>query len=136
MKQDRPISFLSFPGTAEKAVNFYVETFPNSKLNHFTYYNRDEPDLIGKILNADFTLMGVPFYALDFTEAQAPVASWQTSQYIEFSKIQDFDHVFYRLSEKGNVLMGPDPMTPFDKVAWITDQFGITWQILHRAEQN
>lgn len=132
MKQNRPISFFSFPGTAEAAVNFYVQTFPNSKLINLTYYSHDAPDLIGKILTADFTIMGEPFYALDFTEEQAPPASWQTSQYIEFTDTDEFDRVFNQLAQEGIVLMGPEAIQQFDKATWVTDKFGITWQLVHR----
>ncbi|GEL15069.1 VOC family protein [Pediococcus cellicola] len=136
MKQNRPITFFSFPGTAEAAVNFYVKTFPNSKLIQFHYFSHDAPDLIGKILNADFTIMGEPFYALDFTTEQAPPASWQTSQYIEFSDTNEFDQVFNQLSQDGIVLMGPEAIQQFDKATWVTDKFGITWQLVHRASSH
>ncbi|MDV7693983.1 VOC family protein [Pediococcus parvulus] len=132
MEQDRPITFFSFPGTAEEAVNFYIETFPNSHLNQFTYYGHDAPDLIGKVLNADFTILGQPFYALDFTEDQIPPSSWQSSQYVEFSDIKEFDQVFNALAEKGEVLMGPEAVMQFDKATWVTDHYGITWQLVHR----
>ncbi|MFD0896398.1 VOC family protein [Loigolactobacillus binensis] len=133
MEQDRPISFFSFPGTAAAAVNFYVQLFPNSELIELTYFGDEQPELTGKVYNASFTLMGQSFYALDFTPKEAPPASWQTSQFIEFSDTHLFDRIFTTLASSGHVLMGPEPIAQFDKAAWITDQFGITWQLVHRA---
>lgn len=55
--------FLWFEDRAEEAVDFYVNTFTDSKLDSIHRY-RSGP-LTGKVFTAAFHLAGQPFYALD-----------------------------------------------------------------------
>jgi predicted 3-demethylubiquinone-9 3-methyltransferase (glyoxalase superfamily) len=41
-----------------------------------------------------------------------------------------FDHAFDNLTKDGKVLMGPEPYDNFRKVTWLTDKYGITWQLV------
>ena len=38
--------------------------------------------------------------------------------------------IFGRLSEGGLIMMGPEPVLEFKKVAWVTDKYNFTWQLV------
>ena len=87
----------------------------------------------GKVKKIIFSIMGESFMAMDFTvidDSDSPVASWFISFYVNFSDEAMFDDTFNNLSKEANVLMGPEPFENLKKVTWITDKYGITWQLV------
>lgn len=122
--------FLTFSGCAEEAVNFYVSIFPNSKITNISKYGKGERVEEGKLLNATFELKGNVFLAMDIEKEYAPGFSWGISLFITCESLDEFDHLFNKLSSEGNVLMGPEPIFNLRKVAWVTDKFGVTWQLV------
>lgn len=124
------IPFLTFSENAEEAVIFYTSTFPNSKITNMTKIGKDDRGEEGKILNASFELKGNHFMAMDIGKADAPEFSWGISLFISCEDSDEFDMIFDKLSENGFVRMGPEPIYNLRKVAWVTDKFGVTWQLV------
>lgn len=123
-------SFLTFPGTAEEAVNFYVSLFPGAKILEMTRFVEGQFGEVGKVLNATFELKGAQFMAMDMDRASAVDFSWAISLQVDCLDEPEFDTLFTRLAEGGTVMMGPEPVLAFRKVAWVTDRFGVTWQLV------
>ncbi|HRY14060.1 MAG TPA: VOC family protein [Syntrophomonadaceae bacterium] len=123
-------SFLTFPGTAEEAVNFYVSLFPGAKILEMTRFVEGQFGEVGKVLNATFELKGVQFMAMDMDRASVVDFSWAISLQVDCLDEPEFDTLFTRLAEGGTVMMGPEPVLAFRKVAWVTDRFGVTWQLV------
>ncbi|MEQ8236428.1 MAG: VOC family protein [Syntrophomonadaceae bacterium] len=124
-------TFLTFPGTAEEAVNFYLSLFTESKMLELTRFDKDQFGEEGKILNATFELKGVQFMAMDMDQASAVAFSWATSLQVDCRDESEFDTLFARLAEDATaVMMGPEPVMTLRKVAWVTDRFGVTWQLV------
>jgi predicted 3-demethylubiquinone-9 3-methyltransferase (glyoxalase superfamily) len=114
--------FIWFQGTAEEAMNYYIETFPNSEITTIERYAGDqgipgEEELKGKVLTGVFKLNGQQFMCLDGGPQFA--MSEAISFLIEFDGQEELDAVWERLLDGG---------TP-QQCGWITDKFGITWQI-------
>lgn len=128
------IPFITFCGQTKEALQFYLETFPNSSIESITYITKDDRGVEGDVLNASFTLCNTPFMAMDMEKQYCPDPSWQTSFYLELDTEEEFDQLFIALSKEGNVLMGPEPITTdsisLRKCAWVTDKYQITWQII------
>lgn len=64
------IPSLWFDNNAEEAMNFYVQLFPHSHINHIEHYPDESLDehfegMSGKVINGSFTLNGVDFICLD-----------------------------------------------------------------------
>jgi predicted 3-demethylubiquinone-9 3-methyltransferase (glyoxalase superfamily) len=126
--------FISFTGCAEEAVNYYISTFPNSKIQRIEYFKEGEMGVEGKVKKICFSIMGQSFMAMDFMvidESDGPTPSWFISLYVNCSDETIFDNAFNNLSKEGNVLMGPEPLMNFKKVSWVTDKYGITWQLIY-----
>ncbi len=111
-----------FEGTAEEAMNHYVAAFNNSRIKHIERYTGDmgipgEKELAGKVLTGVFELEGQEFMCLDggpqFKMGGA------ISFVFEFETQEEIDKVWDKLLEGG---------TPM-QCGWITDKFGVTWQI-------
>ena len=120
MQQITP--FIWFEDSAEEAMNYYVETFPNSKILNIERYTGDqgipgEEQLKGKVLTAVFELMGQKFMCLDGGDIFK--LSGAISFLIEFETQDELDAVWDKLVDGG---------TP-QQCGWVTDKFGVTWQI-------
>ncbi|XZF77816.1 VOC family protein [Bacillus sp. AL-1R] len=126
--------FLTFSGNAEEAMNYYVRTFPNSKLVSLRRYTKQDPGVEGKILNGIIEILGQSFMVLDMEKEHCPDFTWAVSFYLECKDDAEFELIFGGLKGDGKVLMGPVEMNDFSKVTWVTDCFGVTWQLVLRKK--
>ena len=131
IKSNEKISpFLTFCGNAEEAMDFYVSVFPNSKIISLTHVSDEDRGEGGKVLNGTFELMGQQFMAMDMETQYCPEFTWAISLFIDCADEFEFDLLFTKLAESGLVMMGPEPILNLRKVAWVTDKFGVTWQLV------
>lgn len=113
--------FLWFDNQAEEAMNFYVSVFKNSKAGSVTRYPKGSPGPEGQVMTAEFQLEGLQFTALNggpnykFSPA--------ISLYVDCQSQEEVDRIWNRLLEGGQV----------QACGWITDKFGVTWQIIPEA---
>jgi len=112
--------FLWFDSNAEEAVNYYVSVFPGAKLGMVARYGEAGPGPKGSVMTASFELFGLEFTALNggphykFSPA--------TSFVIHCDDQDEVDHYWDKLSAGGQV----------QQCGWLTDKFGVTWQIVPR----
>lgn len=113
--------FLWFDGTAEEAMNFYVEIFKNSKVGNVTRWGDVGPGPKGSVMSCTFQLDGQDFMALNggpmykFT----PVISF----FVSCDNQQEVDDLWKKLSVGGEE----------SRCGWLKDKFGVSWQIIPRA---
>ena len=125
----RFMPFLSFHGNAEEAMNFYAEILPGAKIESIIRFEKGERGDEGKVLNGILSFLGHKIMFLDIeVSVECPSFSWATSFYVECKDDEEFDAVFNGLARGGRVMMGPEAVLHFRKVAWITDRFGVAWQ--------
>ena len=128
-EKQRLIPFLSFHGDAEEAMNFYAEILPGAKVESLIRFEKGEPGDEGKVLSGMLSVCGHMIMFIDIeASVECPKFSWATSFYLECSGEEEFDAVCKGLAQGGALLMGPEPVLHFRKVAWITDKFGVAWQ--------
>lgn len=124
-------TFLTFKGNAEEAMNFYVSLFPNeAKIHSVVKFEEGQNGPVGKILNATVEIKGHSLMFMDMEPQFAPDFSWATSLLVVCNEEAQFDSLFNSLSKDGSIMMGPEAIPPMRKVAWITDRFGVTWQLV------
>lgn len=114
--------FLTFPGNAADALKFYQSVFPDATASETVYYPDGK-----KILNVQLTMKGQSIMLMDLDDC--PPFSWSTSIYVETGSEDEFQVLLNGLKEGGAVLMGPEPAGKMAKVSWVTDKFGLTWQL-------
>jgi predicted 3-demethylubiquinone-9 3-methyltransferase (glyoxalase superfamily) len=112
--------FLWFDGNAEEAINYYVSIFKNARILNL----RKWPDGVGKdgeVLTGSFEIDGQQFHALNggpqykFTPA--------ISLFVDCKDQAEVDELWEKLSEGGHK----------DRCGWLTDKFGLSWQIIPRT---
>jgi predicted 3-demethylubiquinone-9 3-methyltransferase (glyoxalase superfamily) len=115
------VTFLTFVDQAEEAVELYTSVFPNSRVTSTRQYGDAGPGPKGSLMTASFELDGQEFIALNggssFTFAQG------ISLFVNCDTQEEVDELWEKLSEGGE--KGP--------CGWLTDRFGVSWQIIPRA---
>jgi predicted 3-demethylubiquinone-9 3-methyltransferase (glyoxalase superfamily) len=120
--------FLWFDKRAEEAVNFYVSTFPDSRITSMKKWPEGGPFPADTVQTAAFNLAGVRFYAFD----AGP--HFQFNPSISFLVIcetnREVDELWNKLMEGGTALMPLDSYDWSELYGWVTDRFGISWQLM------
>jgi predicted 3-demethylubiquinone-9 3-methyltransferase (glyoxalase superfamily) len=110
--------FLWFNGQAEEAAKFYVSVFKNSRIVETNHYLEGSPGTPGTVMTVQFILDGVEFVALnggtEFTFSPA------TSFFVNCQTQEEIDRLWRELSAGGQEI----------QCGWLTDKFGVTWQIV------
>jgi predicted 3-demethylubiquinone-9 3-methyltransferase (glyoxalase superfamily) len=113
--------FLWFDGKAEEAVQFYTSIFKNSKVGEVRRYGDAGPGPKGSVMTASFQIEGQEFIALNggplfkFTPA--------ISFFVDCETQREVDELWEKLSDGGET----------QQCGWLTDRFGISWQIIPKA---
>lgn len=110
--------FLWFDGNAQEAVAFYLSLFADARVTATTRYGPGMPLPEGTVLTIAFELAGQSFVALNggpeysFTPAVSFAVACATQS--------EIDRLWERLSDGGTAM----------QCGWLTDRFGLTWQIV------
>lgn len=115
---------LWFAKNAEKAVDYYISVFNNSRIHSVSYYTKAGKEIHnmkpGSVMSIDFTLCGQRFVALNggplfkFNESISFMVNCDTQE--------EIDHYWEKLKTGG------DPHAR--QCGWLKDKFGLSWQIV------
>lgn len=120
----RTCTCLWFNNQAQEAAEFYVSLFPDSRILDIKYYLEGAPMPAGTVLTVEFTLDGTEYMALNggpgftFSPAISIIAYTETQE--------EIDRLWEKLGEGGKE----------DECGWITDKYGLSWQITPRFLQD
>ena len=108
--------FLMFNDQLEAAIDFYTATFPDSQIKNVARAGEDGP-----ITSAEFVIGGQPFMGYN----GGPYFSFSEgfSLFVDCEDQAEVDEYWDKLVGAG--------ATP-SQCGWITDPFGVTWQIVPR----
>ena len=112
---------LWFDGEAERAAEFYVSVFRDSRIVRVSRYPEGSPGTPGTVMTVQFVLNGHDFLALNggpqysFTPAISFVMTCDTQD--------EIDELWERLTDGGQEVA----------CGWLTDRFGVSWQIVPKA---
>jgi predicted 3-demethylubiquinone-9 3-methyltransferase (glyoxalase superfamily) len=114
---------LWFDSNAEEAVNFYINTFRNGKITGKTYYDESTVEVskkpVGSVLTVSFRLFGREYMAMNGgPEFKFNMA---VSLIVECRDQKEVDRLWLALTESG----GQE-----SQCGWLTDRFGLPWQIV------
>ena len=108
--------FLMFNDQLEDAMAFYTATFPDSEIRHVARNGKDGP-----VASAEFIIGGQSF--MGYNGGPYFKFSEGISLFVDCKDQEEVDEFWNKLVSAG--------ATP-SQCGWITDQFGITWQIVPR----
>jgi predicted 3-demethylubiquinone-9 3-methyltransferase (glyoxalase superfamily) len=113
---------LWFDGKAGEAAQFYVSLLPDSRIDTIVPYSAETPGGVpGNVMSVEFTLAGQSYMALNggpyfqFTPA--------ISLFVSCADQAEVDRLWDALS------VGGSP----PRCGWITDRYGVSWQIVPAA---
>ncbi|MBI9049139.1 MAG: VOC family protein [Anaerolineaceae bacterium] len=109
---------LWFDDNAEEAVNFYTSIFKNSKITSTSRYSEAGPGKPGSVMTMTFTLEEREFMVIN----GGPVYKFSPaiSMLVNCVSQEEVDHFWEQLSDGGEEM----------QCGWVTDRFGLTWQIV------
>jgi predicted 3-demethylubiquinone-9 3-methyltransferase (glyoxalase superfamily) len=113
---------LWFGGKAEEAARFYVSLLPDSRIDAVVPYSMDLPGgSPGDVMMVEFTLAGQAYLALNGNP------SFQFTPAVSFAvgcaDQAEVDRLWDALCEGGSP----------GRCGWLTDRFGVSWQIVPTA---
>ena len=121
--------FLMFEGKAEEAMNFYVSLFPASEITGLVRYGPGQPGPEGSIKKGSFTLGGETIRCSDSFVKHGFTFTPSMSFFVDCESEQELERLANTLSQDGSVLMPLGEYGFSRKFAWVTDRFGVSWQL-------
>ncbi|MCA9740933.1 VOC family protein [candidate division KSB1 bacterium] len=108
--------FLMFDDQLEAAIDFYTATFPDSEIKNVARTGADGP-----ITSAEFVVGGQSF--MGYNGGPYFKFSQGFSLFVDCEDQEEVDAYWNKLVSAGAIP---------SQCGWITDQFGVTWQIVPR----
>ena len=118
-----------FEGSAEEAMNFYVSLFENSEVTSIERYGAGEPGAEGSVKRADFIIGGHHLICIDSPAKHDFTFTPAISVYVECESEAAINDAFDQLSAGGRIYMPLDNYGFSTKFGWISDRFGVSWQL-------
>jgi predicted 3-demethylubiquinone-9 3-methyltransferase (glyoxalase superfamily) len=123
------ITHLMFEGAAREAMAFYVSLFGDSAVTQIERYGPGEMGAEGTVKLATFTLAGREFLCIDSPVKHAFTFTPAVSLFVECASEAELETAFARLSDGGRVLMPLGSYGFSTRFGWLTDRFGVSWQL-------
>jgi predicted 3-demethylubiquinone-9 3-methyltransferase (glyoxalase superfamily) len=120
---------LMFEGAAEKAMKLYVSLFPGSEIRQVERYGPGEQGAEGTIKRADITLGEHHLICIDSPVKHAFTFTPSMSIFVDCENEAELNEAFKQLSEGGKVMMPLDNYGFSKKFGWVSDRFGVSWQL-------
>jgi predicted 3-demethylubiquinone-9 3-methyltransferase (glyoxalase superfamily) len=118
-----------FEGKAEEAMNFYTSLFQQSEIISIKRFGPEGPGEEGKVFQARFSLNGQKYMCIDSYVKHNFTFTPSISLFVTCDTEEEINDLYEKLSQDGGVLM-PLNQYPFSKkFGWVSDKFGVTWQL-------
>ncbi|MDQ8043491.1 MAG: VOC family protein [Solirubrobacteraceae bacterium] len=121
-------TFLMFEGRAEEAVRAYAELF-DGEITKLERYGADGPGPEGTIFQATLRLGGQDVMVTDSFVEHGFSFTPSMSLWVDCVDAADVDAKAAALVEGGSFLMPPGDYGFSERFAWVSDRFGVTWQL-------
>lgn len=120
--------FVWFIKDAEKAAEYYVSVFKNSKIKNIVKYPKSAEAVSGQkagsVMSVDLELNGMDFQFLNGGEIPGfSLGSSAVSFVVTCEDQEEIDHYWEKLSS----------VPEREQCGWCVDKFGVTWQIVPRV---
>ena len=122
---------LWFDKEALEAANFYVSTFPNSKVKNTTMLHNTPS---GSVDIVNFELLGLDFQAI----SAGPLFKFNPSIsfHVTCKTKEEVDEIWKKLSHGGQVLMELGAYPFSERYGWLQDKYGLSWQIIYSSGEH
>jgi predicted 3-demethylubiquinone-9 3-methyltransferase (glyoxalase superfamily) len=121
--------FLMFEGKAEEAMNFYVSLFADSRVLSIRRYGSGQTGKEGTVEQAAFTLAGQRILCIDSPVKHDFTFTPAMSLFVDCHGEAQLEELFAKLSAGGAVMMPLDNYGFSRRFGWVSDRFGVSWQL-------
>lgn len=123
------VPFLMFTGEAGEALDFYIATFDGAAIEAIERYGEGEQMPAGAIKMALFTVAGQRIRAFDSPPVHDFSFTPSFSFFVECASEGELRDLSAKLADGGAALMPVDNYGFSTLYAWVTDRFGVSWQL-------
>ncbi|MCD3220513.1 VOC family protein [Mammaliicoccus sciuri] len=127
MNNQRIVPYLWFDNKAQEAVDYYMQTFPESEIISDVTFT-DTPS--GDAIQLTFNIFGYKFMAINAGPYFTKNPSISFTVLFNQSEAALLDKVWTALAHNGKIMMELDTYDFSEKYGWLEDQFGVSWQLL------
>jgi predicted 3-demethylubiquinone-9 3-methyltransferase (glyoxalase superfamily) len=111
-------------GKAEQAITYYASVFDDAHVDDILRYEKgEEPDVVGSVKQAAFTLEGTELAAMDSAHAHDFAFNEAISFMVYCDTQEQIDYFWEQLSA----------VPEAEQCGWLKDRYGLSWQIVPRA---
>jgi predicted 3-demethylubiquinone-9 3-methyltransferase (glyoxalase superfamily) len=125
----RATTQLMFQGQAEEALDLYTEVFADAEVEEIERVGADGPGVPGSIERAQLRLGDRTFQIFDSPVEHDFTFTPSVSISVELDDSDEVDRAFALLADGGQVLMPLDAYPFSPRFGWLTDRFGVSWQL-------
>ena len=118
-----------FDGNAAEAIALYLNAFPDAVLLEKSDYGADANSMSGKVRFATLAIYGNNIRVIDSPVVHGFAFTPALSLYVELTDEAALFHAYETLAERGTVLLAIDTYPHSPNYGWITDRFGVSWQL-------
>jgi predicted 3-demethylubiquinone-9 3-methyltransferase (glyoxalase superfamily) len=123
------MTFLTFSGQAEEAMNLYTSLFEDSGIVSIQRYGANEAGQEATVMQATFKLKGQLYMCIDSIVKHSFTFTPSISLFVICDTENEITQAYEKLSEGGQVLMPLDAYPFSKKFGWVSDKFGVSWQL-------
>jgi predicted 3-demethylubiquinone-9 3-methyltransferase (glyoxalase superfamily) len=123
------VTFLTFDGTAEAAIDFYRTLFDDTEVLEMHRYGPDEAGPEGTLEHATFRLHGQEYMALDSAMKHPDNLPSTVAMFIPCQTEAELDALYAKLSDGGEVTLALGRYPFSDRFCALLDRFGVAWQL-------
>ena len=122
---------LWFDNNAEEAARFYTSVFPDSEIGDIVKYGKEGFEIHkrpeGSVMVIEFSLSDEKFVAIN----GGPIFTFNPSisYFVVCETMEETDRIWNKLSEGGKALMPYQKYDWSEKYGWVSDKFGLSWQV-------
>lgn len=127
MNNQRIVPHLWFDNEAQEAVDYYMQTFPESEIISDVTFT-DTPS--GDAKQLTFNIFGYKFMAINAGPYFTKNPSISFTVLFNQSETALLDKVWTALAHNGKIMMELDTYDFSEKYGWLEDQYSVSWQLL------
>ena len=128
MKRPKITPQLMFTGDAEAAITHYVGLFDGGTIVSISRFGPDGPGAEGSVMQAEIEIGGQRLLVTDSPAVHEFTFTPSISLFVDCESVEEHTRLFEGLSG-GSVQMPPDDYGFSRRFAFVTDEFGVYWQI-------
>jgi predicted 3-demethylubiquinone-9 3-methyltransferase (glyoxalase superfamily) len=121
--------FLMFKGDASQAISLYSEAFSDTEILSLETYSTGGLGKEGSVKRASLRVLGQNFTVIDSAVEHEFDFTPSISLFVECDSLEMLQASYQKLSNQGEVLMPLNNYGFSKQFAWVTDRFGVSWQL-------